>query len=280
MLVNTGLGASDARVRRVRRLLNQGRARRDEAAFVVEGAKIVGAALEVGADLEALYVAPEAERACPELLARAAGAGVVVHRLAPGVLERMAGTVTPQPILAVARRRPPALSELAAADLVVVAMDVRDPGNAGTLVRSAEAARAQGVVFCAGSVDVTNPKTVRASAGALFHVPVVEGGEPEEVLAVFGDLGLLRIGAVARGGERPDRVELTRPVALVFGNESWGIPVSVAALLDRLVTIPMAGRAESLNLAMAASILLYEASRQRGASRQPADNPRASGASL
>lgn len=220
-------------------------------------------ALEAGAELEALYAAPEADENCPDLLARAAGAGILVHRLAPGVLERVAGTVTPQPVLAVARHRPPALLDLAGADLVVVAVDVRDPGNAGTLVRSAEAAGAQGVVFCRGSVDVTNPKTVRASAGALFHVPVVEAGDPQEVLGVLGDLGLMRIGAAARGGERPDRADLTRPVALVFGNEAWGLPEAVAASLDGLVTIPMPGRAESFNLGMAASILLYEARRQR-----------------
>jgi TrmH family RNA methyltransferase len=231
---------------------------------------VVGTALEAGADLEGLYAAPEADEACPELLTEAGRAGILVHRLAPGVLERVAGTITPQPVLAVARRRPPALADLAAADLVVVAADVRDPGNAGTLVRSAEAAGAQGVVFCRGSVDVTNPKTVRASAGALFHVPVVEGGDPQEVLGVLGDLGLVRIGAAARGGERPDRVDLTRPVALVFGNEAWGLPEPVVSSLDGLVTIPMSGRAESLNLGMAASILLYEARRQRSQPGGPA----------
>lgn len=253
----------DGRVRRVRRLLQKRTARRSEGAFVVEGVNVLDAALDAGADLEALYAAPEADEACPGLLDRAAERGILIHRLAPGVLERVADTVTPQPVLAVARRRSPELRELAAADLVVVGVDVRDPGNAGTLVRSAEAAGAQGVVFCRGSVDVTNPKTVRASAGALFHVPVVEGGDPQEVLGVLGDLGLVRIGTSARGGERPDRIDLTRPVALVFGNEAWGLPTPVAAGLDGMVSIPMPGRAESLNLGMAASILLYEARRQR-----------------
>lgn len=273
--MTNGLGVRDSRVRRIRRLLHQRPARRSEGAFVLEGVNVVGTALDAGADLEAVYAAPEADTACPELLARAAGRGIVVLRLAPGVLERVADTVTPQPVVAIARRHPPVLTELAASDLVVVGVDVRDPGNAGTLVRSAEAAGAQGVVFCRGSVDVTNPKTVRASAGALFHVPVVEGGDPQEVLAVLGDLGLVRIGAAAHGGERPDRVDLTRPVALVFGNEAWGLPAPVAGTLDGLVTIPMAGRSESLNLGMAASILLYEARRQRSAPRGPGVSPEA-----
>jgi TrmH family RNA methyltransferase len=260
----------DARVRRIRRLLAQRSARRSEGAFVVEGTNVLEAALDGEADIEALFVAPEAEAECPALLERAARRGLIVHRLAPGVLERVAGTVTPQPVLAVARRQPPALAAVAGGEgpeprLLVVGVDVRDPGNGGTLIRSAEAAGAHGVIFCRGSVDVTNPKTVRASAGALFHVPVVEGCEPQEVLGVLGDLGLKRIAAVAHDGERPDRVDLNCPVALVFGNEAQGLPADVLAAVDTRVTIPMPGRSESLNLGMAASILLYEARRQRAA---------------
>jgi TrmH family RNA methyltransferase len=250
-------------VRRLRRLLHQRSARREEEAFVLEGRNVVEAALSAGADVEALYVAPEADSACPDLLRQAGVAGLAIFRLAPGTLERIADTVTPQPVLAVSRRKSPLLSSLAGADLLVVGVDVRDPGNAGTLIRSAEAAGAGGVVFCRGSVDVTNPKTVRASAGALFHVPVVEGGDPQEVLGVLGELGLCRIGAAAHGGARPDRTDLTRPIALVFGNEAWGLPPEVEKGLDALLTIPLAGRAESLNLGMAASVLLFEARRQR-----------------
>ncbi len=257
------LAATDARVRRIRRLLHQRPVRRAEGAFVVEGANVISTALLAGADLEALFVAPEAAATCPELLALAADRDLDVLPLAAGVLERVSDTVTPQPVLAVARWQPPVLAQLAGADLVVVAVDVRDPGNAGTLVRSAEAAGAQGVVFCRNSVDVTNPKTVRASAGALFHVPVVEGGDPQEVLGVLGDVGLVRIGASARGGVPPEDADLTARVALVFGNESHGLPPGLEAALDGIVTIPMQGRSESLNLGMAAAILLYEAQRQR-----------------
>jgi TrmH family RNA methyltransferase len=258
----------DARVRRIRRLLAQRSARRSEGAFVVEGANVLGAALDGEADIEAFFAAPEAEAECPELLDRARRRGIPVHRLEPGVLERVAGTVTPQPVLAVARQRSVALADVTTGQgseprLLVVGVDVRDPGNAGTLVRSTEAAGAHGVIFCRGSVDVTNPKTVRASAGALFHVPVVEGCDPQEVLGVLGDLGLKRIAAVAHDGERPDRVDLDRPLALVLGNEAHGLPADVLDRVDIRVTIPMPGRAESLNLGMAASILLYEARRQR-----------------
>ena len=235
---------------------------------MVEGANVLDAALDGEADLEALFVAPEAEAECAALLDRAGRQGIPVHRLEPGVIERVAGTVTPQPVLAIARRQAPTLADVtgsgaAEAKLLVVGLDVRDPGNAGTLIRSTEAAGAHGVIFCRGSVDVTNPKTVRASAGALFHVPVVEGADPQEVLGVLGDLGLKRIAAVAHDGERPDRVDLNGPIALVFGNEAHGLPAEVLDRVDTRVTIPMPGRSESLNLGMAASILLYEARRQR-----------------
>jgi RNA methyltransferase, TrmH family len=258
----------DARVRRIRRLLAQRSVRRSEGAFVVEGVNVLEAALDGEADIEAFFAAPEAEAQCPQLLDRAAGLGVPVHRLEPGVLERVAGTVTPQPVLAVARHRTVTLAEVTSEvvpepRLLVVGVDVRDPGNAGTLIRSTEAAGAHGVIFCRGSVDVTNPKTVRASAGALFHVPVVEGCDPQEVLGVLGDLGLKRIAAVAHDGERPDRVDLDGPLAFVLGNEAHGLPSDMLDQVDAQVTIPMPGRSESLNLGMAASILLYEARRQR-----------------
>jgi TrmH family RNA methyltransferase len=118
-------------------------------------------------------------------------------------------------------------------------------------------------VFCDGSVDVFNPKTVRASAGALFHVPVVAGGEVGRVLDDLGDWGLRRLGTVARAGTPYTETDMTGPVALVLGNEAHGLPEGLEPHLDGLITIPMAGRAESLNVGMAAAILCFEAARQR-----------------
>jgi TrmH family RNA methyltransferase len=143
-------------------------------------------------------------------------------------------------------------------------VDVRDPGNAGTVLRSAEAAGAGGVIFCDGSVDVFNPKTVRASAGALFHVPVVAGGDPAGVLDELGRAGLRRLGTAARGGQAYTDVDMTGPVAIVLGNEAHGLSVDVAGRLDGSITIPMAGKADSLNVGMAAAVICFEAARQRG----------------
>ncbi|HVM03160.1 MAG TPA: RNA methyltransferase [Acidimicrobiales bacterium] len=229
---------------------------------MVEGAKVLGEALDAGVHVEAVYAAPGAPA---DVLERAAGAGARVLDLAPGVLERVAGTVTPQPVIAVVPYVDVGLDDLGGADLVVVCVDVRDPGNLGTVLRSAEAAGAGGVVCCDGSVDVYNPKAVRASAGSLFHVPVVAGGDPAAVLDRLGRWGLRRLGAVARHGLDYAAVDLTGPTALVLGNEAAGLPGDLAGggLLDARVSIPMTGRAESLNVGMAAAVLCFEAARQR-----------------
>jgi len=228
--------------------------------FVVEGAKLVSEALAAGAAVEGLYLAPGAD---DPVVPAAAERGIRVHHLGPGAMEAVADTVSPQPVAAVVAMVDVALGELAGATLVVVCVDLRDPGNAGTVLRSAEAAGARGVVCCDGSVDLFNPKTVRASAGALFHVPVVAGGRPVEVLEVMGRWGWQRLGTAAAGGVAHTGADLTRPTALVLGNEAHGLPPGVHDQLDGLVTIPMAGRSESLNVGMAAAVLCFEAARQR-----------------
>lgn len=157
------------------------------------------------------------------------------------------------------------LDRLQNATFLVVCVDVRDPGNAGTILRSAEAAGADGLLFCDGSVDVYNPKAVRASAGSLFHVPVAVGGDAVEVLERIGGWGLARLGTAARVGTDYTEADLARPVAVVLGNEANGLPVQVAPLLDETVSIPMQGRSESLNVGMAAAVLCFEVARQRRA---------------
>lgn len=217
-------------------------------------------ALAAGAPVESVYAGPGAPA---EVLERAEAAGIRVHVLAPGVVERVAGTVNPQPVLAVVRNIDVPLATLADARLVLVCVDVRDPGNAGTVVRCAEAAGVGGIVFCEGTVDVYNPKTVRASAGSIFHVPVVAGGDAMEVLDQMSTWGLRRLGTTVGDGRPYTEVDLTARTALVLGNEATGLPARVIGGLDEAVTIPMAGRTSSLNVGMAAAVLCFEAARQR-----------------
>jgi len=256
------LGARHQRVERLRRLIRRHSVRTSERAFVLEGAKLLAEALDAGVVLEAVFVDHRATSHEP-LLQRARDAGARIHALEPGVLERVAGTVTPQPVMAVAGWTDVPLEAVFAADLIVVCVDVRDPGNAGTVLRSAEAAGAGAVVFCDGSVDVFNPKTVRASAGSLFHVPVVASGAPAEVLGRLGAAGLRRYATVARGGTPYDVADLSSRVAIVLGNEAHGLPAGLDEVIDGGLTVPMAGRAESLNVGIAAAVICFESLRQR-----------------
>ena len=182
-----------------------------------------------------------------------AGAGDVQF-LAPNVVERVSTTESPQPNLAIIAMRQQQLPVMCS--FVVVADRLSDPGNCGTIIRSAEAAGADAVVLTAGSVDPFNPKVVRASAGAIFRVPVV-----------FAELdqlpGLIRIGTSSHHGLAYTQVDLRRNVALVMGNEAHGLDDSER--IDEWLTIPHAGATESLNVAMAATVLVFEVARQRRA---------------
>ncbi|MCU1450159.1 MAG: rRNA methylase [Acidimicrobiales bacterium] len=222
--------------------------------------KLLAEAVAADAVVEEVFVAPGGD---DEAVDRAVAAGARRHDLAAGVLERVADTVTPQPVAAIVAAVDVELEALGRGDLFVVCVDVRDPGNLGTVLRIAEASGASGVICCEGSVDTYSPKTVRASAGSLFHVPVVAGGEPLEVLDRLGRWDMRRLGTDARTGTPYDEVPLTSPTAIVLGNEAHGLPADLAAGLDDTITIPMVGRTESLNVGMAAAVLCFEAARQR-----------------
>lgn len=231
-----------------------------EQAFVAEGIEVVRTGLAAGCVPESLYVAHEGAGSEPvaALASRAVELGARCYELAPGVMAKVADTVTPQPVMAVfSMVHVPAVPP--GAGLAVVMVDVRDPGNAGTVLRTADAAGADAVVCCGGTVDPYNPKTVRSSAGSLFHVPLVVGGDGPAVLDELA--WMRRVGTVVRGGTDYAEVDWTVPTALVLGNEASGLPGTLP--LDGTVGIPMAGRAESLNVGMACAVLCFEALRQR-----------------
>lgn len=242
--------------------------RQAERAFVVEGPTLLRTALGAGASVQAVFVdsgaggRPDTEG----VLELAHQGGARVFELAPGVLERVADTVTPQPLLSIVDMPASDSGALGGATFVVVCVDVRDPGNAGAVIRAADAAGADVVVCCRGTADPYNPKTVRASAGSVLHLPVVNAGPPAEALDDLGERGLRRLAAVAHGGTPHTDAELCSPVALVFGNEATGLPGELDSCLDGRVSIEMSGRAESLNVAEAAAVLCFEVRRQRSSS--------------
>jgi RNA methyltransferase, TrmH family len=246
-------------------LLRKSNLRSSERCLVVEGTALLSAALDAGAAVEAVYVATggRGDPGVNEVVERAYSSGARLFDLAPGVVDRIADTVTPQPVLAVVGYAPARLEDVAGTSMVAVCVDVRDPGNAGAIIRTADAAGVGAVICCEGTVDPTNPKTVRASAGSLFHVPVVTGPGAPEVLRTLGGSGFVTVGAVVRGGSDYATFDWRQPVALVLGNESSGLDASIADLVDERISIPMAGRAESLNVGSSAAVLCFEALRQR-----------------
>ena len=213
--------------------------------FVVEGAGLLQQAVAAGWRVEAQYVAPGAVPVPCD---------APVHEFAPNVLERVATTESPQPVLAVVHQRSQRVPD--GATFVVVADRLADPGNAGTIIRSAEAAGADAVVLTEGSVDPYNPKVVRATAGSLFRIPVVTRS-----LAEIASMGVQLVATSSHRGDAYTDTDLTVPIAVVLGNEAHGVPDD--APVHRWITIPHHGAAESLNVAMAATVLAFEVARQR-----------------
>ncbi len=227
--------------------------------FLVEGPQAVREALRIDGGVVSVIVDDPARNS--ELVADALAAGVRVVRATTDELASLADTVTPQGIIAVCRTPETSLDDLPATpQLVVICAQVRDPGNAGTVIRCADAFGADGVVLTTGSVELTNPKTVRASVGSVFHLPIVTGVALDDAIAWAREHGLQTLAADA-GGEGLDALaaqgELARPTAWVMGNEAWGFADQPIDGVDKVVSVPMWGQAESLNLSTAAAICLY-----------------------
>lgn len=227
---------------------------------MIDGPTLLAEALDAGVEVEEVFAEPDASA---ELLERVES----VRRVPAGALAKAVDTVTPQPVAAIARLADPELTELldriADTPLVVVLVGVNDPGNAGTLLRSAEAAGAHVVVFCDDSVDPYNPKCVRGAAGSLFRLGVVRSTTSTEALAVLHERGISTVGTDAHRGTPYDEVDWTRPSAVVLGSEAHGLEPALVKQLDETATIPMRGPVESLNVGMAGTLVCFEALRQR-----------------
>lgn len=251
------------RVRAVAKLAKKA-ARAESGMFLLEGPQAVAEALTFRPQLVVdLFATPSAFERHGDIADAAAGAGIDVEFVTEEVLDAMADTVTPQGFVAVCRQFPTAVKDVFAASprLVAILEEVRDPGNAGTIVRAADAAGADAVLFTGRAVDLYNPKVVRSSTGSIFHLPVAVGADLDDVLERARATGLTVLAADVKGEDlltaRNEGI-LERPTAWLFGNEARGLPDEQLALADRVVTVPIYGHAESMNLATAASVCLYE----------------------
>jgi RNA methyltransferase, TrmH family len=250
--------------------------------YLVDGPVLLAEAVDAGVPLVAVYVEPVGLQLAAVREARRRG--VPVAEVVEGALAKVLDVVTPRHVVAVARPPTFELREVLGGTLdrpVLGLVGVQDPGNAGTLVRVAEAAGCAGVVLTTGSVDVHNPKCVRATAGSLFRVPVVEGVTVDSLLAGAAAAGRAVVGTVgpeagpADGAgpslvAAPEDVDLTGGPLLLVGSEAHGLDGEIVGQCDLAVSVPMEGRVESLNASVAGAVVAFEAARQRRAHR-PAD---------
>ncbi|MEU3284742.1 MULTISPECIES: RNA methyltransferase [Streptomyces] len=247
--------------------------RSKERLFLAEGPQAVREAAAYGADtLVELFTTVEAAERHADIVGEARAVGARVHLADEQVIADISTTVTPQGLVGVCAFVDTPFEQVLAGRprLVAVLAHVRDPGNAGTVLRCADAAGADAVVLTDASVDLYNPKAVRASVGSLFHLPVAVGVPVERAVAGLQDAGV-RILAADGAGDRDlddelDRGTMGGPTAWVFGNEAWGLPEETRALADAVVSVPIHGKAESLNLATAAAVCLYASARAQRAS--------------
>ncbi|MET9109058.1 TrmH family RNA methyltransferase [Streptomyces zhihengii] len=220
-----------------------------------------------------LFTTVEAAERYYGIVRAALDAGARVHHASDAVLAEVSQTVTPQGLVGVCRFLDSPFEDILAAGprLVAVLANVRDPGNAGTVLRCADAAGADAVVLTDASVDLYNPKSVRASVGSHFHLPVAVGVPVEKAVQGLKDAGVRVLAADGAGDhdldDELDGGTMGGPTAWIFGNEAWGLPEETRALADAVVRVPIHGKAESLNLATAAAVCLYASARAQRAGR-------------
>lgn len=255
------LTVRSGRVKHARRLATRA-FRLKTGEFLAEGPQAVREAVAEDAVLE-VFATVEATERHAELAERTE----VWHVVTDDVVEAIADSVTPQGLVARCASVLGTLVDVPAeARLVVVCADIRDPGNLGAVIRCADAAGADAVVVAGESVDPLNPKVVRATAGSLFHLPIVVEDDPVEALAALQERGMQVLAADGAGDTDlfDAELDLAAPTAWLMGNEAHGLPDELAGLADRVVAVPIRGRAESLNLATAAAVCLYASAREQG----------------
>ncbi len=251
------------RVRAVAQLAKR-EARSQTGLFLLEGPQAVAEALTFRPELIVdLFATRRALERHSEIATAAARVDLEVEFVTEQVLEAMADTVTPQGVIAVCRQFSTSLKDILSAEpkLIAILEEVRDPGNAGTIIRAADAAGADAVIFSGRSVDPYNPKVVRSTTGSIFHVPVAVDNELESVVERVKAVGLQVIAADVKGADllaARKAGALSAPTAWLFGNEAHGLSDEHYALADWVITVPIYGHAESMNLATAASVCLYE----------------------
>jgi len=262
------LGRNNDLIRRLRTLRRDGKQRRADGLYLAEGRHLAAEALRSKAPVELFLVSPALrEDANGRLLLKAiADSGLPLHETSDSVLDSVQDARNAQPVLALVRRRdrPPEdlLQALGERPLIAVAHGIQDPGNLGSIMRSADAAGADALVQTGESADLYHPRTVRATMGSIFRLPTTTAST-DLLLGMLSSLNIATLAADAACTTVYHAKDMSRPTALFFGRESDGLPASLVAALDGTVSIPMRNGVESLSVGAAAAVLLFEAARQR-----------------
>lgn len=242
--------------------LKQKKYRQQRGEFLAEGLRTVEEAVAFKAAQQIFYTVTEDERTL-KLLEQAASRQLKLTCVSEAVMKKIADTETPQGIIAVCRMQEQPLEQLLASGKLLLVLDrVGDPGNIGTMLRTADAAGVGGIILLKGTADIYAPKTVRSSMGSLFHVPVLSGVAEQEFIANAKKAGYQLLVTALDGADNLYQADLKGRLAFVMGNEAGGVSASLLQQADKRVFIPMRGRAESLNVAMAAGIVMFEAMRR------------------
>lgn len=242
--------------------LKQKKYRQQRGEFLAEGLRTVEEAVAFKAAQQIFYTATEDERTL-QLLEQAAYMQLKLTCVSEAVMKKIADTETPQGIIAVCRMQEQPLEQLLASGKLLLVLDrVGDPGNIGTMLRTADAAGVGGIILLKGTADIYAPKTVRSSMGSLFHVPVLSGVAEQEFIANAKKAGYQLLVTALDGADNLYQADLKGRLAFVMGNEAGGVSASLLQQADKRVFIPMRGKAESLNVAMAAGIVMFEAMRR------------------
>ena len=232
-------------------LLEKRKVREEEGAFVVEGEHLV----EEAGDLVKFILFSRGQ--LPPKFSKQKAC-----KVSPQEFAQLSSVETPAGIIAVVEKPEHTLADIKPG-VIVFCVGIQDPGNLGTIIRGADAAGATGVVLSRGTVDLYNQKVIRSTQGSLFHLPIVQVKDTAETIKQLKKQGIKIIATEGSGGKPHFKTDLSGPVVILIGNEGAGLPAGVKDLADEVVSIPMPGRAESLNAAMAATVILYEAVRQR-----------------
>jgi TrmH family RNA methyltransferase len=262
------LGRNNDLIRKLRELRRDGKQRRDTGLYLAEGRHLAAEALRSRAPVELFLVSPALREDAKgrSLLQAIAGSGHPLHETSDSVLDSLQDARSAQPVLALVgfRERQPEdlLQALGDRPLIAVAHGIQDPGNLGSIMRSADAAGADALVQTGESADLYHPRTVRATMGSIFRMPAT-AASPDRLLKMLSNLKIATLAADASASSAYHDVDMSRPTALFFGRESDGLPESLVAALDGTVSIPMRNGVESLSVGAAAAVLLFEAARQR-----------------